>query len=70
MTHGGFSTEGKIMLDDFNLYDIEQNRWLNVTVTMNGNEVKSDLNIKVGETKMKKLFWPSQVGRVSLISSW
>ena len=36
MTNGGFSTEGKIMLDDFNLYDIELNRWLNVVVTMNG----------------------------------
>ena len=42
MTHGGFSTEGKIMLDDFNLYDIELNRWLNVTVQMNGQQVKSE----------------------------
>ena len=42
LTHGGFSTEGKIMLDDFNLYDIELQRWLNVVVTMNGHEVKSD----------------------------
>ena len=42
LTHGGFSTEGKIMLDDFSLFDIELNRWLNVVVTKNGQEVKSD----------------------------
>ena len=50
MTHGGFSTEAKIMLDDFSLYDIEQNRWLNVTVQMNGHEVKSDCSYGTSET--------------------
>ena len=28
MIHGGFSSVGKVILDDFNLYDIELNRWL------------------------------------------
>lgn len=42
MTHGGFSTEGRIMLDDFNLFDFELGKWLNVSVKMDGQEVVSD----------------------------
>ena len=42
VVHGGFSTEGKVMLADFNLLDIEMNRWLEVQVCMNGQKVKSE----------------------------
>ena len=42
VVHGGFSTEGKIMLDDFNLFDIEMNRWVETDLTMNGQKVKSE----------------------------
>ena len=32
MVHGGYSTEGKIMLDDFNLYDVKLGKWLKVAI--------------------------------------
>ena len=36
LTHGGFNSEAKKLLDDFNLYDVQLNKWLKVTVYLNG----------------------------------
>lgn len=40
--HGGKSTEAKILLDDFQIYDIDSNEWIKVKVTQNGATVISD----------------------------
>ena len=36
LVHGGYSAEGKIMLDDFNLYDAKIGKWLDVAVYLKG----------------------------------
>ena len=49
MIHGGMNTEAKIVLDDFNLYDLELNHWLKVKVMLNGNVIESDAKYGTGE---------------------
>ena len=36
MIHGGINTESKLVLDDFNLFDLDINRWVKVKITMDG----------------------------------
>jgi len=36
LVHGGYNTEGKITLDDFNLYDFTLQEWVNCTASTNG----------------------------------
>jgi hypothetical protein len=33
MMHGGFNTEAKIVLDDFNLFDFDSQSWIRVHMT-------------------------------------
>ena len=42
LIHGGYNSEGKVMLDDFNLFDIEEHMWLRTRVIQNGKEIVSD----------------------------
>ena len=42
LIHGGYNSEGKVMLDDFNLFDIEEHKWLRTRVIQNGKEIVSD----------------------------
>ena len=42
LIHGGFNSEAKIVLDDFNLYDLEADLWAKVKVVMNGQIIESD----------------------------
>jgi len=39
LIHGGYNCEGKVHLDDFNLFDIEEHNWVKTRVLMNGKEV-------------------------------
>ena len=36
LVHGGYNTEGKITLDDFNLYDFATQQWITTTASTNG----------------------------------
>lgn len=42
LIHGGYSTEGRIQLDDFNLFDVEEQKWIKARVIMNGKVIESD----------------------------
>ena len=42
LIHGGYNNEGKIILDDFNLFDIEEHKWVRTRVIMNGKVIESD----------------------------
>ena len=43
MIHGGYNTESKIMLDDFNLFDLDFKRWLKTRVIMNGQLIETGI---------------------------
>ena len=47
--HGGMNTEAKIVLDDFNLYDLDINQWIRVKVMLNGQVIESDAKYGTGE---------------------
>lgn len=40
LLHGGYNCEGKICLDDFNLFDVELHKWVKTRVIMNGKIVE------------------------------
>ena len=42
LIHGGYSSEGKIILGDFNLFDIEVHKWIKTRVIMNGKVIESE----------------------------
>ena len=42
LIHGGYSSEGKITLSDFNLFDIEVNKWIKTRILMNGKVIESE----------------------------
>ena len=42
LIHGGYSSEGKISLSDFNLFDIEVHKWIKAKVIMNGKVVEAE----------------------------
>lgn len=42
LIHGGYSSEGKIALSDFNLFDIEVHKWIKAKVIMNGKVVEAE----------------------------
>ena len=42
LIHGGYSSEGKITLSDFNLFDIEVHKWVKTRVLMNGKVIESE----------------------------
>lgn len=42
LIHGGYSSEGKITLGDFNLFDIELHKWIRTRVIMNGKVLESE----------------------------
>jgi len=42
LIHGGYNCEGKIHLDDFNLFDVEDQKWVKTRVIMNGKEVEPE----------------------------
>ena len=56
LVHGGVNPEGKIVLDDYNLYDIESNRWLKAKVTMNGVPVESHAHYGKDEIQDEESF--------------
>jgi len=35
LVHGGYSTEGKITLSDYNIFDIEENQWVKCVIGLN-----------------------------------
>lgn len=39
LVHGGFSTEAKRALDEYSLFDIEQMKWVETRVYINGTEL-------------------------------
>ena len=41
LIHGGYSSEGKITLSDFNLFDVEEHKWVKTRVIMNGKVIES-----------------------------
>ena len=36
LVHGGYNTEGKVTLDDFNLYDFGQHEWITTVTSTDG----------------------------------
>ena len=42
LIHGGYSSEGKITLSDFTLFDIEVHKWIKTRVIMNGKVIESE----------------------------
>ena len=50
------------MLDDFNLYDIELNRWLEVEVFMDGKIVKPEAQYKTNAVIGSEQFEMKKVG--------
>ena len=42
LVHGGYNCESKLVLDDFNLFDAEEHKWINTRVIMNGKVIESD----------------------------
>ena len=42
LIHGGYSSEGKITLSDFNLFDIEVNKWIKSRILINGKVIESE----------------------------
>ena len=42
LIHGGYSSEGKIVLGDFNIFDIEEIKWVRARVIMNGKVIESE----------------------------
>lgn len=42
LIHGGYNSEGRIQLDDFNLFDVEDQKWIGARVIMNGKVIASD----------------------------
>ena len=44
LVHGGFSTEIKRVLDEFSLFDIEQLKWVETRVFINGSQYSEKLH--------------------------
>ena len=42
LVHGGYNCESKLILDDFNLFDVEEHKWIKTRVLMNGKVIESD----------------------------
>jgi N-acetylneuraminic acid mutarotase len=54
LIHGGTHSEGRTMLDDFNLYDLELEEWIPVITSMNGNVFESQSEITSDSGMMSK----------------
>jgi len=56
LVHGGFNTEGKIVLDDFNLYDFENKSWMPVVTSAHGVVFEQNAQYgSLGDVYHKKL---------------
>lgn len=42
LIHGGYNNEGTIVYSDFNLFDIEENKWIKTRVIIKGKVIDSE----------------------------
>ena len=42
LIHGGYNCESKLTLPDFQLFDIEEQKWIKTRVMMNGKVIESE----------------------------
>ena len=42
LVHGGYNCESKLTLPDFQLFDIEETKWIKTRVMMNGKVIESE----------------------------
>ena len=42
LIHGGYNCESKLTLPDFQLFDIEEHKWIRTRVMMNGKVIESE----------------------------
>lgn len=42
LVHGGYNSESKLVLDDFNLFDVEEHKWIKTRVIMDGKVIESE----------------------------
>jgi hypothetical protein len=55
LVHGGYNTEGKVTLDDFNLFDFDTKSWVNTEALTNGIFLESKAKFGVDKSKVMKL---------------